>query len=59
MNLYAYEIASGTVTLVGRLEPALYAGSHVRDSRATCTSAGSAATAFEGEAGLAILSPEA
>ena len=32
-NLYAYDIASGAVTRVGQLEPAMYAGSHVRDSR--------------------------
>jgi hypothetical protein len=32
-NLYSYEIATGAVTLVGALEPALYAGSHLRDSR--------------------------
>jgi hypothetical protein len=32
-NLYSYEIASGTVALVGRLDPAIYTGSHMRDSR--------------------------
>lgn len=32
-DLYAYEIATGRVSLVGALEPAIYSGSHVRDSR--------------------------
>jgi hypothetical protein len=32
-NLYAYEIATGAVTLAGELEPAIYTGSHMRDSR--------------------------
>jgi outer membrane protein assembly factor BamB len=32
-NLYSYEIAAGAVTLVGQLEPAIYTGSHMRDSR--------------------------
>jgi hypothetical protein len=32
-NLYSYEIATGAVTLVGALEPAIYTGSHMRDSR--------------------------
>jgi Tol biopolymer transport system component len=32
-NLYSYEIATGAVTLVGALAPAIYAGSHMRDSQ--------------------------
>src|SRR5262249_13476856 len=32
-NLYSYEIATGAVTLVREMEPALYTGSHMRDSR--------------------------
>ena len=32
-NLYSYEIATGAVTMVGELEPAIYTGSHLRDSR--------------------------
>jgi hypothetical protein len=32
-NLYSYEIATGAVTLVGALEPAIYTGSQMRDSR--------------------------
>lgn len=32
-NLYSYEIATGTVSLVGKLDPAIYTGSHMRDSR--------------------------
>lgn len=57
-NLYAYEIATGMVTRVGRLEPALYAGSHVRDSRGNVYLGqfGTGAST-EGNAGLAILSP--
>lgn len=57
-NLYAYEIATGTVTLAGKLEPALYAGSHVRDSRGNLY-LGRFGTerASQGNAGLAILTP--
>jgi hypothetical protein len=32
-NLYSYEIATGAITLVGELEPAVYTGSHMRDSQ--------------------------
>jgi outer membrane protein assembly factor BamB len=32
-NLYAYDIATGTVALAGELEPAIHTGSHMRDSR--------------------------
>jgi outer membrane protein assembly factor BamB len=57
-NLYAYEIATGIVTRVGRLEPALYAGSHVRDSRGTLyLGRFGSARATQGNAGLAILTP--
>jgi hypothetical protein len=57
-NLYAYDIATGTVTLAGRPEPALYAGSHVRDSRGNLYMGrfGSERTA-QGDAGLTILTP--
>ena len=57
-NLYAYEIATGSVALVGKLEPALYAGSHVRDSRGNLY-LGRFGTdrASQGNAGLAILTP--
>lgn len=57
-NLYAYDIATGTVTLAGRLEPALYAGSHVRDSRGNLyLGRFGSDKASEGQAGLAILTP--
>jgi hypothetical protein len=57
-NLYAYEIATGIVTRVGRLEPALYAGSHVRDSRGTLyLGRFGSERATQGNAGLAILTP--
>ena len=32
-NLYAYDVTSGQVGLVGALEPAIHTGSHMRDSR--------------------------
>ena len=32
-NLYVYDIATGTVALASGLEPAIYTGSHMRDSR--------------------------
>ena len=57
-NLYAYDIATGAVTLAGRLEPALYAGSHVRDSRGNLYFGRFGSDkASEGQAGLAILRP--
>jgi hypothetical protein len=57
-NLYAYDIATGAVVLVGRLEPALYAGSHVRDSRGNLYFGRFGSDkASEGQAGLAILRP--
>jgi hypothetical protein len=57
-NLYAYEIATGIVTRVGRREPALYAGSHVRDSRGNLyLGRFGSDRASQGNAGLAILTP--
>jgi hypothetical protein len=57
-NLYAYEIATGAVSLVGRLEPALYTGSHVRDSRGNLyLGKFGSERATERNAGLAIVSP--
>lgn len=57
-NLYAYEIATGTVTLAARLEPALYAGSHVRDSRGNLyLGRFGSGQSSEGNAGLAVLAP--
>jgi sugar lactone lactonase YvrE len=57
-NLYAYQIATGAVTRVGRLEPALYAGSHVRDSRGNLyLGRFGGDRASQGNAGLAILTP--
>ena len=57
-NLYAYDIATGTVALAGRLEPALYAGSHVRDSRGNLYFGRfGEERASQGNAGLTILSP--
>lgn len=56
-NLYAYEIASGAVTPVGAVEPAVYAGSDVRDSRGDIYVArfGDGGASWEGRARLAIL----
>jgi hypothetical protein len=57
-TLYAYDIATGIVTRVGRLEPALYAGSHVRDSRGNLYLGRFGSDhAWQGNAGLAILTP--
>lgn len=57
-NLYAYDIATGVVTRVGRLEPALYAGSHVRDSRGNLyLGRFGSERATQGNAGLAIVTP--
>ena len=57
-TLYAHEIATGIVTRVGRLEPALYAGSHVRDSRGNFyVGRFGSDRASQGNAGLAILTP--
>lgn len=57
-NLYAYDIASGTVDLVGALEPAVYAGSDMRDARGNIYFGRfGTGTAFEGKARLAIVHP--
>ena len=57
-NLYAYDIATGLVTLAGKLEPALYAGSHVRDSRGNLyLGRFGSDRVSQGDAGLAILTP--
>jgi hypothetical protein len=55
-NLYAYDIASGTVSLVGKLDTAIYAGSDVRDSHGTLYMGrfGDAGH-WEGKAGLAVI----
>lgn len=55
-NLYAYDIASGTVSLVGKLETAIYAGSDVRDSRGNIYMGRFGdADRWEGKAGLAVI----
>ena len=55
-NLYAYEIAAGTVMKVGRLETAIYAGSDVRDSRDNIYMGRFGdADHWEGKAALAII----
>lgn len=57
-TLYAYEIAAGIVSRVGSLEPARYAGSHVRDSRGNLYFGRFGGDeAWQGNAGLAILTP--
>ena len=58
-NLYAYEIASGTVTRVGALEPAVYAGSDMHDSRGNLYFArfGDGASSWQGNARLVIVHP--
>jgi outer membrane protein assembly factor BamB len=57
-NLYSYEIAAGAVTLVGQLEPAIYAGSHMRDSQGNIYFAKFGdGEAWEGKARLAIVHP--
>ncbi len=54
--LYAYDIATGTVSKAGRLETAVYAGSDVRDSRGTIYMGRFGdADHWEGKAGLAII----
>jgi hypothetical protein len=57
-NLYSYEIATGAVTLVGALEPAIYTGSQMRDSRGNIYFArfGDGQSA-EGKARLVIMHP--
>jgi outer membrane protein assembly factor BamB len=57
-NLYSYEIAAGAVTLVGRLEPAIYTGSHMRDSQGNIYFAKFGdGESWEGKARLAIVHP--
>jgi hypothetical protein len=57
-NLYSYEIATGAVTLVGQLEPAVYTGSHMRDSRGNIYFARFGdGHSWEGKARLVIVHP--
>lgn len=57
-NLYAYDIASGAVTLVGPVAPAVYAGSDLRDSRGNIYFGRfGTGTSFDGKARLAIIHP--
>jgi outer membrane protein assembly factor BamB len=57
-ELYAYEIATGTVSAVGQLERAIYAGSQVRDSRGNIYMARFGdGDAWQGKTGLTILRP--
>jgi outer membrane protein assembly factor BamB len=57
-NLYSYEIAAGAVTLVGQLEPAIYTGSHTRDSQGNIYFARFGdGESWEGKARLAIVHP--
>jgi hypothetical protein len=56
-NLYAYEIDRGLVTLVGQLEPAVYTGSHMRDSRGNIYFARFDGESWEGKVRLTMLHP--
>jgi hypothetical protein len=57
-NLYSYEIATGAVTLVGALEPAIYSGSQMRDSRSNIYFARFGdSQSSEGKARLVIVHP--
>lgn len=57
-HLYAYEIATGTVTLVAKLEPAIYTGSHMRDSRGNIYFGRFGdGSSSEGKAALVVLNP--
>ena len=58
-GLYAYDIATGTVTKAGQLETAVYAGSDVRDAHGTIYMGrlGDAGD-WEGKAGLAIINAQ-
>ena len=57
-NVYAYEIATSTVTLVERLDPAIYTGSHMRDSRgAVYFGRFGDARSSEGKAALVVVNP--
>ncbi|HLG49181.1 MAG TPA: hypothetical protein VKY24_23245 [Reyranella sp.] len=55
-TLYAYDIASGTVSAAGKLDTAVYAGSDVRDSRGNIYMGRFGdADRWEGKAGLAVI----
>lgn len=57
-NLYSYEIATGEVTLAAELSPAIYTGSHMRDSRGNIYFARFGdGESWEGQARLAIVHP--
>jgi len=57
-NLYAYEIATGAVALVGPLETAIYTGSHMRDSSGNIYFARFGdGQSWEGRARLSIVRP--
>ncbi|MBS0220073.1 MAG: PQQ-like beta-propeller repeat protein [Proteobacteria bacterium] len=57
-NLYAYDIASGTVELVGAVATAVYAGSDLRDTRGNIYFGRfGTGTAFDGKARLAVVHP--
>jgi hypothetical protein len=57
-NLYAYTIATGTVDLVAKLEPAIYTGSHIRDSRGNIYFARFGdRESWQGKARIAVLHP--
>jgi len=57
-HLYAYDIATGTVTLVAKLAPAIYTGSHMRDSRGNIYFGRFGdGHSSEGKAALAVLNP--
>jgi outer membrane protein assembly factor BamB len=55
-QLYAYDIATGRVSLVGRLERAIYTGSQVRDSRGNIYLARFGdGDSWQGKAGLTVI----
>lgn len=57
-HLYAYEIATGTVRLLAKLAPAIYTGSHMRDSRGNIYFGRFGdGHSPEGKAALAVLNP--
>ena len=57
-DLYAYEIATGTVALVGTLDPAIYTGSNMRDSRGNIYFARFGdAESWQGNARLEVVHP--
>ncbi|MBV8190600.1 MAG: hypothetical protein JO339_25385 [Alphaproteobacteria bacterium] len=58
--LYSYDIATGAVTSVGEVEPAIYTGSHMRDSRGNIYFARFGdGHSWEGKARLVIVHPPA